>query len=478
MLVIKRFSKIFAWLAAGTILAYVIVANSTPVSLKRTISSEELAQISKLSPANRVDYIPEDGRTVAKVNDDLVYFTSKMSFSYDNSIATMKFKNPNNEQISVGYKDQNTWHYNSQIIDAPLINGLNWQKIGGGPYLYQKYATYKTINDFIKNPPGNKTIGVFNYDNSDILSPNVALPTYQPANKNTIISTPMRGQSVIYVYLQNEPFKMSFTKQDLNWYADPDVMKISVFKQQDKVFDASIDDDGNDSNDHQAGDPQSVDIQNPGPGLPENGVYKIVVESSGDSVLTNITTNLHKIVFEGPVYPATNHDVYPGIVQKTQANSLVTNSNGVNVQTYHQALQTVQVGTQNIAITKQNQVYNSTPLSALLTNIVLPKSDVIVNGAGYFAFSPDQFFIPSPYKVLQVNNAEDLAKVDYVITNYTPPRKEGDWLEAEPKFDLHDAIINKGKLSWMINIPGLKENNQTVDIKEIDMTLNKKGWIK
>jgi hypothetical protein len=138
----------------------------------------------------------------------------------------------------------------------------------------------------------------------------------------------------MYVYLNHEPFNMSFTKQDLNWYSDPDAAKISVYKGKDKVFDATIDDDGNSTSNQKPGFKQTVNIKNPGPGLPESGVYKIVIDAPDDSIITNITTNLHKIVFEGPLYVADNRAVYGGI-PKTNPTKLVTNAQSISFRSDH-----------------------------------------------------------------------------------------------------------------------------------------------
>jgi hypothetical protein len=277
--------------------------------------------------------------------------------------------------------------------------------------------------------------------------------------------------------LSHEPFNMTLTKRDLNWQNDPDAVKISVYKGKDKVFDATIDDDGNSSNNRNAGQPQSVEIKNPGPGLPEAGVYKIIIDTPGDSMITNITTNLHKLAFEGPLYVADNHEVYGDIVAKTKPTLLTTNAQSLSFRSDHEQSKTATIGKQVININKPNQVFNAISTTPT-TNVIVPSSDMIINGTGYFAFNPDQFFVPTPYKILPINSAEDIDQADYILTDYKTPTHQGEWLVAEREFDLHDAAIQKGQLSWLINAPGLKENKRTVEYKSIEMTLTKKGWFK
>jgi hypothetical protein len=281
----------------------------------------------------------------------------------------------------------------------------------------------------------------------------------------------------MYAYLKNEPFNMSFTKRDLNWYSDPDVVKISVYKAQDKVFEASIDDDGNDTNNHKLGPEQTIDIKNPGPGLPESGVYRIVIDAPIDSVTTNITTNLNKIVFEGPLYVVDNHDVYGNIITKTQPTKLITNAQNLNFRSDHKQSTSVLVDKQLVNIATPNQIFTATNNSpnALLT---IPNSDMIVNGSGYFAFTTDQYFAPTSFKILPINNKDDIAQTDYVLTNYKEPDHNGYWLVSERQFNLDNVYIQKGQLGWVINAPGLKESNSTIEYKQIKMVLNKKGWFK
>jgi hypothetical protein len=474
MTMLSKISRILSILIAFSISGYILFANTSPFNITRKYVSDDKAALA-LGPKNRVETV----NGVNKQIDNLIYLSSKMPFSFDHAQVKTIFKNQDNDQqILLGYHDQEAWHYNTQVLDYPPLNNLNWPKVGSGPYLYQKYPNYKTVNEFISHPPQNKVVGIFDYPDYDSLQANLSIPNYQPSKAKISINVPLRGKTIMYVYLNNEPFNMSLTKQDLNWYSDPDVAKISVYKDKDKVFDATIDDDGNSTDNHKPGFKQTVNIKNPGPGLPESGVYKVVVDAPLDSLITNITTNLHKLAFEGPIYVAENQAVYGEIVKKTNPTILTTNAQLLNFRSDHEQSNTAMVDMQTIKITQPNQVVNSTnpkPSAA----ITIPSSDMIVNGSGYIAFSPDQFFSPTPYKILPMNSAEDINQVDYILTNYPgAPEHNGDWLVATRDFDLHDAVVTKGQLSWVLETPSLKENKHTVEYKQIEMTLSKKGWFK
>jgi hypothetical protein len=455
------------------IIIFIVFYNSAPLNISKKYSSIDHNTL-VLTPKNRLNNVGG----ISQQTGNLIYFNSPMPFKFDAANVKMKFKNRSSQQqILLGYRDQNEWHYNTQVLDDPILNKLNWIKIGHGPYLYQKSATYKTIDDFLKKPPQNKVVGTSGYKGEELQTSNTTPPNYQPANTNTSINVPLRGKTTMYAYLNHEPFDMSFTKQDLNWYSDPDAAKISVYKSKDKVFDATIDDDGNSTNNHKPGIKQTINIKNPGPGLPESGVYKIVIDAPIDSLITNITTNLNKLVFEGPLYIADNRAVYGGIA-KTNPTKLVTNAQSISFRSDHNQSQIANVDKQVIKINKSGQIVtvnNSNPAA----NITIPASDMILNGIGYFALTSEQFFEPTPYKILPINNVDDLTKVDYVLTDYPgAPKHVGNWLIAERSFNLTDAVTQKRQLSWVINAPGLKENKCTVEYKSIEMTLTKKGWFK
>jgi hypothetical protein len=413
------------------IIIFIVFYNSAPLNISKKYSSIDHNTL-VLTPKNRLNNVGG----ISQQTGNLIYFNSPMPFKFDAANVKMKFKNRSSQQqILLGYRDQNEWHYNAQILDNPILDNLSWSKVGKGPYLYQKVLTYKNIDDFLKNPPQNKIVGISDYK-EDLQTSNRALPNYQPSINNTIINVPLRGKVTMYAYLNHEPFNMSFTKQDLNWYSDPDAAKISVYKGKDRVFDATIDDDGNDTSNQKPGFKQTVNIKNPGPGLPESGIYKIVIDASDDSITTNITTNLHKIVFEGPLYVADNHEVYGNIIPSTKPTNLITNAQTLSFKSDHNHSTLIKVNQQIINANKPNKVITTTT-STPSSTITIPRSDMSVNGSGYFAFNPDQFFAPIPFNILPINSAEDIARADYLLTDYKTPKHEGDWLVAEREFDLN-----------------------------------------
>jgi hypothetical protein len=460
------------------IIAFTVYSNFTPLGL--TVNYDLAANtntISPLGPKYRVGPSTYYGQAVSKITDDLVYFTTNFPFNFDTATVKVYFQNPSNEQtFSIGFQDQSTWHYNTLPFDAPFLNNLKWKKNGNDTVLYQKKQNYLSADNFFSNPPHNAIIGTFNYD-SDIGNSKVTIPNYKPQTKETVINTPLRGRQVLYAYLQNEPFHMTIEKQDLNWYADPDTVTITVYKDNILVYQAIAGDDGIKDGSHRVMPPTDITISNPGPGLPENGVYKIVIDANGDTIIKSIKTNLHKIVFANSIFPVANSDAYSGIASSTSPTSVYTNALSLSATAIHTTSeQIITVGKQQVNLNELNIPITIIPTD-LLTKVVIPKSDVVLNGfQGYFAFTPDEYFTPSNYFVLPVNTSDDLNLVDYLVTTYHPSYRENGWLVNEQTFDLSTAYSINNKLSWLIDSPQLKQNSGSLIIKDIQITFHKNGW--
>jgi hypothetical protein len=491
-------------LFASIAVVVIFFANYTPFGIVQSYQSGQ-PEISDLAPSDRMEKVIYNGETLTDVKDDLVYFSTKMPFQFDRAIVKIKYQNQFADQrVDLGFQDKDVWHYFTKSFEEPFFLGKDWNILGDGPYVYQRENEYKSADEFMTHPPTNGVIGTFDYDSDTFDLTKMDLQGYQASNSDTVIDTPLRGKHILYAYVGIEPFKMTLTKQDLNWYSDPDPVEVSIYKNDVKVYDVIADDDGITDNSNKVTSPDDIVIQNPGPGLPEPGVYKIVIDASPDILISKIKTNLHKVVVEGPIYAAENSEVFPGIIQQTKPTILYTNAKQISAQTFHSpGLQDITITDPNVAtlsatisstlkknarnIKKEattsafpnlhlNQLstfVSATP-SAQISKLWIPKSDTVIKGyLGYFAFSPDQLFYPTAYSVLPLTSSDDISKVDYILTNYRPPEANGDWKTATVSFDLSQAVVKNGKLSWLIRSPNLKENGHNILIKNIKVQLIK-----
>lgn len=460
------------------IVGYTVLNNFAPLGVTTKYSLQNGDKnMSGLGPRQRIDTKTIDGQHVYYQKDDLVYFTTKMPFDFDTATVKVTYQNPDPEQtLSIGYQDQEKWHYDTKSFDIPFLNNLSWQRNGEDPVvLYQREPNYPSVDAFLKNPPKDALIGTYAYDTDIGDVSHTKLPGYQPETKTTVIDTLLRGRQVIYAYLEDEPFKMTLQKQDLNWYEDPDVMTVKIYKGNDIVFQATADDDGITDDSRKIQPAQEIVLQNPGPELPETGVYKIIIDANPDTVIRQIATNLHKVVFAGSLFPIANTDAYNELVASTAATTVYTNAFTLSATTYHEAgKQDIFVDNQLLDVNMLNTDHLMTPANTL-SKVTVPKNDVVLNAfQGYFSFDPKSFFLPSPYYVLPLNKKEDVDLVDYILTDYLPPHKDGQWLTQERVFDLSKAYVNNERLSWLVKAPKLKSSKEKIKIKDIEVTFYKK----
>jgi hypothetical protein len=476
---LKMIGMFFGILLFTGFLGFIILNNMTPLGLSVKYSlSKNSDNISSLGPKTRVQTINLDGEPAYKQTQNLIYFTTTMPFDFDHASVKVIFQNTNpNQSFSLGFQDKDSYSYKSKPVDVPYLNSLSWARNGDNPVLYQREQKFNDVNSFLDNPPLDSVIGTYEY-NTNIVNNTSSIPEdYMSKKTQTKINTALRGTHVMYVYLKNEPFQLSFVKQDLNWYSGEDKMKVIIYKDTDKVFEKEIGDDGISNDSRKILSPQRVNIQNPGKELPENGVYKVVLEANGDTIIKNIRTNLQKIVFANSLFPATNSIAYHGVVSSTSATTVYTNALNISASTYHKTgIQNILVGDQVLGVHTLNTPSNLSPRDNI-TKVLIPQNDVILNGfMGYFAFSHEQFFVPTKYNVLPISKKEDINLVDYILTDYLPSHTEGQWQTNELYYDLNSAFIIDGKLHWVINAPKLQEANGTIIIKDIQITFHKKGW--
>jgi hypothetical protein len=469
---LHQFNILFFGTLAFGLLGFILISNYTPLGVTKTYVYSKDKEISALGPKERVFV---DG-LIQKQTSDLIYFTTEMPYRFESAKVRITFQNPNlNQDLYLGFRDKGQWHYETKLIDTPVLDGLDWQKVGNEPTLFQRQPQYRSVQEFFRNAPEDKIIGVYNFD-SNILPVN-SIPDYTSSNKETVIDTALRGKQIFYVFVKDEPFKISISKQDLNWYEGEDVATVKIYKDKLMVYSAIIDDDGIIDSSKKVITTQEAIIQNPGPGLPENGIYKVVIDSTDDSIVKKISTNLKNIVFEGPLFLIGNSESSQ-VIDKA-ASTMFTDALVITAKTIHDSgLQEIKIGDKILKLENRNQEV-ATDSAGVLTEVYVPKNDVIINGLlGYFAFSKDSFFRPSAYKIIPLTKKEDLEVVDFVLATYNQPITSGEWKISEMTFDLSSAEFKNGKLSWLIKAPGLKEKGSEIRIKNIEVEFTKKPLIK
>lgn len=433
-------------------------------------------ELSDLTPGSRVKKVLASDSEVKKQVEDLIYFTTK-SKGYDKATVRISFLSGGPDQdVHLGFKDQSVWHYKTKPVYLPLLENLKWERVNFySPTLYQKEGTAVSFEEFIKNPPTDEVVGTY-YLSDSYAREN--LDGYKPKSDRTKIEVPLRGSHSFFTFLQDEPFFLKVGKQDLNWYDGADNVRIVVTKDGKILQEKTIADDGARNASQQFKDIQYETLEYVGGNAP-NGLYRVQIIASADSIIKSIESSFSLLSFQGPIFAISGSEAYSPELAKGSPSTIYTDAVKLNLRTSHStAFQKVKVNDEEIDISEVDKDITYDFQSSARNIVRIPNGDVVVDGAGYFSFATDQFFTPFIYKKYEVKGKGDLEKIDYLLTDYMKPfnMTEG-WREAELTFDIKDAVYDKDKLSWIIRAPGLKANGNSVLIKDIEVTLEKEPII-
>jgi hypothetical protein len=374
--------------------------------------------LSAFFPSDRVTEYKTSKGTIQKQIADLAYFSTD-SNGFKRATIKLQYINQNpNQEIHLGFRNRQQWHYESRPINLPLINNLDWRQVTDtAPFLYAKNDTsIQSLDELIKNNQ-DKILGTYYLSARTLAKHSIdSLFDYTPSTEVTSIDTPLVGKHTLYAFLQDEPFSLSVVKQDLNIVEGEDIMRIRVYHDGELVTERVAPDDGILDASGKGVTEEEVEIKYEG-GFPHSGVYKIEIDANNDTTISSIKTNLHKIVFEGKVLP-------------------------------------------------------------LEGEVPLYTKQEVIDGLGYFALSENHYFEPFVYKRYEVQNESDLEKLDYLLTDYQRPSNNDSWREVTLQFDLRNAYYIDNALWWLIYAPGLKEMKQGFYIVDREVTLEKDSILK
>ncbi|MDP4010211.1 MAG: LytR C-terminal domain-containing protein [Candidatus Shapirobacteria bacterium] len=391
------------------------------------------------------------------------------SSNIENIHAIIKFKKGPKE-IRLGIRgDEKDKYVYKPFYQTFIQDAQKWEQIKGtSNILYQRNKKYDSIVDLINTPPDKEKIGAY-FVNAETLVKNT--PT--KIEPNTIINTYLRGTHTFYVWVDSAPFTLKVSKQDINMYDGEDKLKIAVYKENKKITEKEIPDDGMAGKTLLKRDSQTekVELTDITP-----GIYRVDIVSDskgGDTLITRIETNQQKIIAKRLF-----------ILDKKPSN-IYTDATNLTAQIAHKGyldsikindkyeIKILEVGkkvtTDVEALTKSN--YNSKNLYKISS----AKNDIVYTSDSYFAFSPDQFFNPEIIKKTELNTVESLDDIDYILTTLTPARQEGDWLVSEINFDPKDLNITGNKLYFSLESPELAKFGGELEIESFEVNIDYTG---
>ncbi|MFH1171585.1 MAG: hypothetical protein V1778_03540 [bacterium] len=336
-------------------------------------------------------------------------------------------------------------------------------------YLSNVSVPFASVGDFLKSLPDPKTVLQYEYD----LGKLYRLPEYQASSETTTLEYPLRGSHEIVTYIgENEPMSFTFTIQDINRHAGKDAVSIEVWDTTKQIFAEHIDGYGEEKATGRPSEEREINVRKSE--LPE-GAYYLKIHTEDDVFIKKIVTQQHLIVFYKSLY-LTDNPEYKEILglQKNQPTSFFVDGSYLRARTAHEnGLQTVEVGKTTMTLDDVQEEKVIDGLSGI-TTVVSPKNDVQLTTDGYFAFSKDQLFTPTP-KIETITPTTPLDRYHYIIADYPQAAQDGVWLKATTSFQNSKLPFDENNtVQFLVNLPRLSENHRRILLQEIQIDFYKK----
>ncbi|MCR4280320.1 MAG: hypothetical protein NUV82_02760, partial [Candidatus Komeilibacteria bacterium] len=373
----------------------------------------------------------------------------------DSVTLTFRYRPDCCQIVKTGLKEVSDydWSYKLATLFNKSFNELAWPSIKeGSQVLWQKESQYGSITDWRKARRPRDNVAAYNTD----VTPSYILPDYQDHKEPQVYENTLRGEFNFYTYLNN---KLDITLElfDLNRADNEDNIIAWIENiEGERIWLKTIPDDGLvDSNDPPTG-PHYLTFREDDEIKP--GVYRVFVQTTYDVFTTKIITPHRYLTFSGNLYLADSgeyQDGLPGLPRRPSL--LITNSQVIKLSTSHFAgLQTVVANGQNYELGELQKKYTISTTDELM-ELVIPQNDIMYETIGLTAFSVDTFFVPATGRTEIVSTDDDL---DYFIASYDIPQRDNDgFFTSSVTFDLDQADIRKGKITFIISAPGATKSS-------------------
>ena len=194
----------------------------------------------------------------------------------------------------------------------------------------------------------------------------------------------------------------------------------------------------------------------------EEGVYKVVLNTTRDVFFRKMHTPQQKIVFLNTVFIGDE----VGYRAEPEGATLWTDAEYFSVQTRHAGgVQDALVDGKILAI-EEPYLWYEVILGSGISSIEVPLGDVEFFLEGKIAFSESQFFNPDPVHLTAYSDLDDLG-VDFVLAEYVSPREEGDWQVATVSFS-QDELFAEDDGTWKISF-----STPAIELLEAELIIHK-----
>lgn len=376
-------------------------------------------------------------------------------------------------ELLMGIRGDPSSKYVFLPVNNRSLNKLGWNRLEDeGITLFQKEAKYSDLKQFLSHPPmpGNNEV-----ENPTIATYYFDMPQPHPAldpnriDSGSEVKVPLTGNIVFYTYVDKKPLRVSFDKRETNSEIGFDDVFINVYKDSTLVWGTRIPDDGDDRANGISSEPKVVDFAIPN--LVE-GVYRVELISNKDVIVENLRTDQGYLVFADEINLVNLESFGLG---PSKPISVFTNTDELYAWTENRESihTTVSGGNMSLTLEEEKKKY-LLDLPPGLNEVKIDKGGVVLSSKGnFFSFSKESFFNPFPLKLEEYNEALLSTDLSYIVTSYSMPVSEGDWLVKELKFNLDGMEIVDGKLNCVLLAPNLSKMDGEITLGSIDIVLKK-----
>jgi len=429
--------------------------------------------ITTLRPQSRVEEPVEYklGQFYQQIIEEPVYFDVRLPRYFDQAKVSLIFKNLDQSIFELGIlADYQNWIFDlkpvyNQALNHLYADKLNWSTIQDEDLvLFQRENKYKSINEFIKNPPPIDQVATYNYK----LEKRYILPNYLATSAGLVINRSLRGSHQILTYIKNESLDFSFEVQDVNRNVGEDYLDITIYDNfGQEIYTEFLTDDGNISDNGKMSEIQQVNINISD--LAE-GLYQINLRTNNDDIFfRQIKTQQDLLVFVNQIYLADE----VGYWSDNRQRNIQLYSNGFQFSAFtsHQeGLQTIKIGDEILRLLQTHQDYK---LKTDFGNkeIILTNNDIKIKTQGLISFSQASFFDPIPTS-LKNGQEVDEKKIKYVIAKYQPLKTKEDFEVKTIAFDnLARYYSDDDKLHFVLSLPLIEPDDEGILLEQIKIEL-------
>jgi hypothetical protein len=463
-------SPIFAALSAIAVVLWLVWQNLVPsgVFVAHWRPDKPSALIGPLVPESRLLplAIADDGTFYRALVSEPVNFDVRLPSTFSTATVTAKVATGAAIVELGGLASRETWVNDLRPASNAILDKLDWTVVrDNGLALYERKPDFKTVADFLANVPSS---GVAAY-RADLAS-FIKIPGYAPAAAAQSYKTAFRGAAMIKAYLQDEKLDFSFQVQEVNRHVGADGFTAVAYLDGKRIASARYSDDGNEGADGKLSGLRALHIYTE---RPVSGIVRIDLSAGDDVVFRETETKQRKFVFVNRFYAADN----VGYLKDPAAFGLVTNGRRLYATTAHpEAFQMLQAGSAKLAIDDLNKPFTVSLAEDIRRGgtaaIASPYGDVRLETAGLFAFDKDNFFNPDPQPVTWETDP-DKDGINYILTSYVPPPKDGEWRTVTATYDLSKLSVVSRAANFTLSVPGIELQQKELRIASIDVELRR-----